>query len=109
MMDSSGHYILDMSYVPIADKHFREMLTANGTEPYDHKEYTRHHNMARAACLLLCAGDYHLAGALVDAFHDSNESMGYYLDRFTRAELLDFARIDETEATVPAVLWIRER
>lgn len=87
--------------------HLQDMLKANEADPYDHDEYTRHLNMAKAACLLLCEGDYLLAGALMDAFHGSNESMSYYTKRFTRAQLLDFAHIDESVKSIPSTLPFR--
>jgi hypothetical protein len=95
-------------YIRVVDDCFTNMLAANGAVPYSHKEYTRWLNQAKAACVLLVHGDLLLAGALVNAFHDSNESMQYYLNRYTRDELLDFARIDPTEdEDVPSVLQLK--
>lgn len=94
-------------YIPIADKHFQDMLKANETVPYNHKEYTRHLNMARAACLLLCEGDYLQAAYLVDAFHESCESMAYYIEHLTYLELVDFARLPHSMNLVPHQIQIQ--
>lgn len=98
---------MNKTYLSIADKHFADMLTANMTEPYNHDEYTRHLNMARAACLLLCEGDYNLAAALVDAFHESNEAMAWYVTQYTREQLLDYAHINESSKEINSNLQFR--
>jgi hypothetical protein len=70
--------LLDLQYEAAVDEHFRLMLEANAAEPYSHYEYTRQARLAYAALFLYTKGDAELAGALADAFHDSNEKMEWY-------------------------------
>jgi hypothetical protein len=70
-----------------ADAWFQRTLEANSAQPYDHAAYERYLGLARATLVLAFDGDVNTAFALEQCFHDSNESMEYYLTRWDADEL----------------------
>lgn len=85
---------IEQQYIEIVDQCFADMLTVNATEPYIHAEYERHLRMARGALVLLTSGDENYAKALEEAFFDSNESMTWYLNQWSRDSLVQWAGIE---------------
>lgn len=69
-----------------ADHAFQQVLRANSAEPYVHAEYERWLSIARAA-LTLATTNPAQAFALEECFHDSNETMEYYLRHWSLEEL----------------------
>jgi hypothetical protein len=65
---------------------WRSILSANAAEPYDHAEYERRTRVAKGLLIAFTDGDQEYADALMNAFHDSNENVEWYL-QWTRDEL----------------------
>ena len=69
------------------DQAWQSILEANGAQPYDHAEYERRVRVAKGLLIAFTEGDQDYADALMNAFHDSNEDMDWYLG-WTRDELV---------------------
>jgi hypothetical protein len=87
MYENLFHDNFQRQMLELADEYFRDMMVANSATPYVHETYEIHLGKARAALVLFAEGDVELASALEWCFHDSNESMLYYLSKFGAEEL----------------------
>jgi hypothetical protein len=74
----------------LVDAAHQAVLDAN-TTPYDHDEYERCDRVFTSAVMVYAQGDEKFAGALIEAFRDSGESVAYYLRNGHDALLADFA------------------
>lgn len=88
---------LRQTFINTANRSFQLMLKANATTPYVHEEYERFRRMGFAALVLFTEGDEPFAHALEEAFHDSNEKIEYYLERWSRDALCDQFGTDSSE------------
>jgi hypothetical protein len=68
---------------------WRSILTANATEPYNHAEYERCTRVAKGLLIAFTDGDQEYADALMNAFHESNETLEWYLG-YTRDALVRY-------------------
>lgn len=80
---------MNKEMLALADTYFAKTLEANSAEPYDHKEYEKWLSCAKAALVIACDGDIDFAYALTQCFHDSNESMEYYVNKWGREVLVN--------------------
>lgn len=70
------------------NKAWRAILSANAADPYDHEEYQRCTRVAKGLLIAFTGGDQEYAESLMNAFHDSNEQIEWYLG-WTRNELVE--------------------
>ena len=75
---------VNTAMIAVVDQCYRNMMDANGADPYSHDEYDRCDQVLRAALALLTNGDMPYARSLHDALSDSGEEINYYLTEWSR-------------------------